>query len=168
MTNFSAPETIKFCSNCSAVMETRLVGDKPRRACSNCDFIHFTDPKVGVGVFVVHEGEILLVQRKMRPAIGKWSIPAGFVDQGEDPQETAVREAFEETNLHVKIEELIDVFHNPPGQEGASIFIMYRAKLLHGTLQAGDDAAAAAFFPPEALPDIAFASTRAAIQQLVV
>lgn len=147
-------------------METRLVGDKLRRACPNCGFIHFTDPKVGVGVFVVHEGKILLVRRTMHPEIGKWSIPAGFLDQGENPAETAVREALEETNLEVAIEELIGVYHNPPGQVGASIFIMYKARLLGGTLQAGDDADAAAFFAPDDLPEIAFNSTRAAIDRL--
>lgn len=147
-------------------METRRVGDKPRRVCPACGFVHFTDPKVGVGVFVLHEGKILLVRRTMHPQIGKWSIPAGFVDQGEDPKETAVREALEETNLHVEVESLIDVFHNPPDQGGASIFIMYRARLLGGSLQAGDDADAADFFSPESLPEIAFASTRAAIEQL--
>lgn len=149
-------------------METRLVGDRPRRVCPGCGFIHFTDPKVGVGVFVVHQGKILLVRRTMHPEIGKWSIPAGFIDHGEDPRETAVREALEETNLQVAIEELIDVYHNPPGQGGASIFIMYKARLLGGTLHAGDDADAAAFFAPDNLPEIAFDSTRAAIEQLKI
>jgi ADP-ribose pyrophosphatase YjhB (NUDIX family) len=166
MTIPSAPENVKFCSRCAAPMETQIVGDKPRRVCPGCGFIHFTDPKVGVGVFVVHEGQILLVRRTMRPEIGKWSIPAGFVDQGEDPAETAVREALEETNLHVAIEGLVDIYHNPPAEGGASIFILYRARLLGGRLQAGDDADAAAFFAPDALPEIAFASTRAAIEQL--
>ncbi|VAW36941.1 hypothetical protein MNBD_CHLOROFLEXI01-3532, partial [hydrothermal vent metagenome] len=97
-----APETIKFCARsarcarcarCATPMKTQRVGDKLRRACPACGFIHFTDPKVGVGVFVLHEGKILLVRRTMHPQIGKWSIPAGFVDAGEDPRETAVREA---------------------------------------------------------------------------
>ena len=147
-------------------METRPFMDKPRRVCPSCGFVHFTDPKVGVGVFVVHEGKILLVRRTMRPEIGKWSVPAGFLDAGENPEETAVREALEETNLQVAIEELVGVYQNPPGQGGASIFIMYKARLLGGQIQAGDDADAAAFFAPENLPEIAFASTRAAIEQL--
>ncbi|WP_420628694.1 NUDIX hydrolase [Candidatus Leptofilum sp.] len=166
MTPTSAPENVKFCSRCATPMETRTVADKPRRVCPGCGFIHFTDPKVGVGVFVVHEGKILLVRRTMYPAIGKWSIPAGFLDAGENPEETAVREALEETNLHVAIEELVGVYQNPPEQGGASIFIMYKARLLGGEIQAGDDADAAAFFAPDDLPEIAFASTRAAINQL--
>jgi ADP-ribose pyrophosphatase YjhB (NUDIX family) len=146
-------------------MMTKEYSGKPRRTCPNCGFIHFTDPKVGVGVLVIHEGKILLVRRTMKPEIGKWSIPAGYLDQGENPAETAVRETLEETNLHVQIEQLLDVYQNPPAQGGASIFILYRAKLLGGDIQAGDDADAAAFFAPDALPEIAFASTQDALLQ---
>ena len=87
----TAPNHIQFCVRCGAPMATRRVGDRPRRACTACDYVHFTDPKVGVGVFVLDEaGRVLLVRRVMNPERGKWSIPAGFLDQGEDPAETAV------------------------------------------------------------------------------
>ncbi|HRQ39340.1 MAG TPA: NUDIX domain-containing protein [Chloroflexota bacterium] len=163
----SAPDDVRFCARCGAAMVTKLVGDKLRRACSVCGFIHFTDPKVGVGVLVLDEaGEILLVRRTMHPEIGRWSLPAGYLDQGEDPQVTAVREVWEETGLHVTIDGLLDVYHNPPQQGGASIFILYRGRVIGGELKAGDDADAAAFFSLNALPDVAFASTQAAIAAL--
>lgn len=146
-------------------MVTRLVADKPRRACSRCDFVHFTDPKVGVGVLVVREGRVLLVKRAMTPEQGKWSIPAGFLDQGEDPRRTAAREVLEETHLEVAVDELIEVYHNDDAAVigGASIFILYRGRVVGGTLQPGDDAVAAAFFGPDELPELAFASTREAV-----
>lgn len=145
-----------------------MVGDRLRRACTACGFIHFTDPKVGVGVMVVEGGKLLLVKRIMAPEIGKWSIPAGYLDAGEDPRETAVREVFEETNLEVEIGDLVDVYFNQEvaAVGGASIFILYRAKLLGGTLQAGDDAAAAKFFGLDELPELAFTSTFAAVQAI--
>ncbi|HUM67641.1 MAG TPA: NUDIX hydrolase, partial [Chloroflexota bacterium] len=93
-------------------------------------------------------------------------LPAGYLDQGEDPQVTAVREVWEETGLHVTIDGLLDVYHNPPQQGGASIFILYRGRVIGGELKAGDDADAAAFFSLNALPDVAFASTQAAIAAL--
>ncbi len=163
----SAPETVAFCARCGAGMETRQVGDRPRRVCPACGFIHFTDPKVGVGVLVLDGGKVLLVRRAMDPERGKWSIPAGFLDQGEDPKETAVRETLEETGLEVTITALIDVYHNPPQEGGASIFILYRAACNGGALVAGDDAAEVGFFEPDALPELAFRSTRAAIDSLL-
>ena len=148
-------------------METRPAGDRPRRVCPACDFIHFTDPKVGVGVLILQEGKILLVQRAMNPEQGKWSIPAGFLDSGEDPKVTAVREVLEETNLRVEITSLVDVYFNEQviEQGGASIFILYQARLLSGQIKAGDDAQAAAFFGPHELPELAFSSTHDAIHR---
>ena len=163
----SAPPEYAYCPRCASPLETRLVGDKPRRTCPNCDFIYFTDPKVGVGVMITQRGKLLLVRRTMNPERGKWSIPAGFVDRGEDPREVAAREVFEETNLRVAVEELLDVYFNPPtGEGGASIFILYGGRLLGGEMHAGDDADAAGFFGPDELPELAFASTRDAINRL--
>jgi ADP-ribose pyrophosphatase YjhB (NUDIX family) len=159
----SAPVRIAFCPRCGAALVTREVDGRPRRACPNCGYVHFTDPKVGVGVLVIEAGRVLLVQRAVSPERGKWSLPAGYLDQGEDPRATAVREALEESGLTVAIEGLLDVYHNPPGRGGASIFILYRARRLAGEPVAGDDADDARFFPLDALPDLAFPSTRAAI-----
>lgn len=163
----SAPDYIAFCPRCATPMITRPVGDKPRRACPQCGHIHFTDPKVGVGVLVLDQGKVLLVRRAMVPEKGKWSIPAGFLDFGEDPRVTARREVLEETNLRVEIGDLIDVYYNPKAtvQGGASIFILFQASLLDGHMQAGDDADAAGFFGPEELPELAFESTRDAIRK---
>lgn len=163
----SAPTRVAYCPECGAPMVTRRVSDKLRRVCSACEYIHFTDPKVAVGVLVVHEGKILLVRRAMTPERGKWSIPAGFLDHGEDPKITAEREVLEETNLRVRIGELVDVYHNTNAltQGGASIFILYRAELLGGALEAGDDADDVGFFRPDNLPELAFASTRDAISR---
>jgi ADP-ribose pyrophosphatase YjhB (NUDIX family) len=169
MTMPSAPEEFAYCPKCAALLVTRPFGGKPRRTCPDCGYVYFTDPKVGVGVLVVENGRLLLVRRAMNPEKGKWSLPAGFVDSGEDPQETAVRETWEETNLTVAITGLEDVFFNSsarPGQPGASIFILYRAALLGGAVQAGDDAADAAFFALDDLPELAFASTHHAVEKL--
>ncbi len=167
MTIESAPVDIAYCPRCAAPLETKLFSDKLRRICPACGYIHFTDPKVGVGVLVQQEGCILLVRRKMNPERGKWSVPAGFVDRGEDPRETAVRETLEETNLHVAITGLVDVYFNPP-QNGfaSSIFIMFRAELLGGEMEAGDDADAVGFFALDELPELAFTSTKDVVRLL--
>lgn len=162
----SAPLNVAFCVLCGNDLTTRVVGDRPRRVCPACGYVHFTDPKVGVGALVVRDRQVLLVRRAMLPERGKWSIPAGFLDHGEDPRLTAVREVAEETGLQVEISDLLDVFYNPPEQGGATLFVLYQARLLGGDLQAGDDADAAAFFPLDDLPELAFASTKAAVHAL--
>ncbi len=114
---------------------------------------------------VLDNNKILLVKRSMRPNRGKWSLPAGYLDYGEDPKVTAEREVLEETNLQVTITELVDVYHNRESLDrgGASIFILYQARLMGGQLRAGDDADDAGFFAADELPETAFDSTRDAI-----
>ncbi len=162
----SAPPDIKYCPRCGVTLASQPVGDKLRRVCQECDYIHFTDPKVGVGVLLIKKGRILLVKRAMDPERGRWSIPAGFLDHGEDPKVTAQREVLEETNLQVEISDLLDIYHNRQAltQGGASIFILYKAEMVAGNLTAGDDAEEARFFSSDELPELAFESTRDAIR----
>lgn len=161
----SAPEDARFCLRCGTPLTTRAVAGKPRRACPDCDFVYFVEPKVGVGVMVVEDDRLLLVRRAMEPEKGRWSLPAGYLDYGESPVETAVREAREETGLQVRIKGLVDAFHNPPGA-GATVFLLYRAERVSGEPTAGDDADAARFFARDELPPLAFASTFAAVEHL--
>ena len=162
------PPLFTYCPHCATPLQTRPIEGKPRRTCPTCGYIHFTEPKVGVGVMVVQESKILLVKRAMNPEMGKWTVPAGFLDYGEDPRQIAARETWEETHLQVEVTELVDVYYNPESliKGGASIFILYRATVVGGTLQADDDAAAAAFFSPDNLPELAFASTHDAIRRM--
>ena len=122
--------------------------------------MHFRDPKVGVGV-VVHDdqGRLLLVRRGVEPAAGKWALPAGFVNADEDPRAAAQREALEETGLEVVVGKVIDAYPGEPG-DGVTFFLSFEAEVVGGTLAAGDDATEVGFFALDALPELAFESTR--------
>lgn len=157
---------IKFCSRCGAVVDYRLVQGAVRPVCPKCQRIHFLDPKVAVALIIERDNSLLMIRRRGEPERGKWSMPAGFVDAGEDVQRAAEREAFEETGLRVRVTELLDVIPKSATNEGADILIVYRAEVVGGELRAGDDADRAEFFRREALPsDIAFASTRIVLQR---
>ena len=118
---------------------------------------------MAVAVFVAQDGGVLLVRRIMEPERGKWALPAGFVDHGEDPREAAVREVEEETGLTVELDELIDVLPGETPDEGASIVIIYSASVLGGKLAAQDDVDKAQFFRPGEWPPLAFSSTETLI-----
>ena len=90
LTKKMEPE-INFCPRCGSRVSLREKFGKPRAVCSNCNWIHFADPKVAAAVLVEQDGSVLLVRRVNEPFRGLWTLPAGFVDAGEDPARAAER-----------------------------------------------------------------------------
>jgi 8-oxo-dGTP diphosphatase len=158
----ASPDQMNYCPRCGQPLVTALRYGQERRTCEACGFVHFQDPKVAAVVFITQNGAVLLVRRAVDPEGGKWALPAGFIDYGEDPQAAAKREVREETGLEVRITRLIDVLGPMPDSGAASILILYEAAVTGGTLIPQDDADRAEFFAPEDIPyeKIAFASTR--------
>jgi 8-oxo-dGTP diphosphatase len=151
---------VNFCQVCGHEMEDRQAYGKWRRVCPTCGYVHFQDPKVAAVVFVEHRDQVLLVRRAMNPERGKWALPAGYIDHGEDPRQAAIREVREETGLEVAITGLVDV-QGGPSNPGASIVIIYTARVVNGTAQARDDVDAVRWYSAnDPLPEIAFESTR--------
>ena len=152
-------DDIHFCPRCGHRLEHRAVYGKVRPVCPSCGRIHFIDPKVAVGVLIQDAGRLLLIKRGNDPERGKWTVPAGFVDGGEDPARAAEREALEETGLVVRVTGLFDVYARVRTTEGADILIVYRAQVVGGQLAPGDDAQAVGYFGPGELPELAFDSS---------
>jgi ADP-ribose pyrophosphatase YjhB (NUDIX family) len=149
-----------YCPNCGQPLQRKTVNGRERPACAACGFVYFADPKVAVSVLLAQEGRVLLVRRAVVPRIGYWALPAGFVDAGELPQETAVREVREETGLEVALNGLLTIqpIANPDKQ---GFLMMYRGHVLSGTLRAQDDVSEARWFTPGEIPwnDLAFETT---------
>src|SRR5260221_9304954 len=152
-------DDINFCPRCGHGLERRQLYGALRPVCPSCGRIHFFDPKVAVGVLIQDAGRLLLVKRGFDPERGKWSVPAGFVDAGEDPARAAEREVLEETGLQVRVTGLLDVYARARVTEGADILIVYQAQVAGGQLTPGDDAEAVGYFDPNDLPELAFDST---------
>jgi ADP-ribose pyrophosphatase YjhB (NUDIX family) len=157
------PDPIHFCPACGSAVREQEVFGRLRPVCPSCGRIHFYDPKVAAGVLVEREGRVLLVRRSQDPGRGLWTLPAGFVDAGEDPAEAARRECREETGLDVEVQGLFDLIAGRAHPRGADLVIIYRAVSRGGELRAGDDADGAAFFGADEVPELAFEATRQAV-----
>jgi 8-oxo-dGTP diphosphatase len=142
----------QYCPRCRTELVDQEVYGRVRRVCPSCRFIQFIDPKVGVAMLAEREGRVLLVKRKMDPAKGSWCLPGGFMEMGETPQETAIRECREETGLDIEITRLIDVYYYEDFR-GSGVSIVYKGKVIDGVIQPGDDAEAVDFFGPDELPE---------------
>jgi ADP-ribose pyrophosphatase YjhB (NUDIX family) len=122
--------------------------------------MYFADPKVAAAVLIEQDECVLLVRRVNEPARGLWTLPAGFVDAGENPARAAERECLEETGLTVEVTGIMDIISGLEHPRGADIVIVYRARILGGDLCARDDADRADWFPMSDLPPLAFEATK--------
>lgn len=151
---------VKFCPRCGTEVDHKDLFGQVRPFCPQCKYIHFQDPKVAAAVLVEEDSHILLVQRANEPFRGLWTLPAGFVNAGEDPAEAAARECFEETGLTVRITSVHDVIAGKEHERGADFIIVYLAEVIGGEMAPADDADAVEWFKRNELPPLAFKATK--------
>jgi ADP-ribose pyrophosphatase YjhB (NUDIX family) len=110
-------------------------GDSLARAvCDACGNIQYQNPKIVVGCLPVYGGRILMCKRAIEPRYGLWTLPAGFMANEESASQGAAREALEEANAHVEIEDLYTVYSIP---HISQVYMMFRAKLLDPNVSPG-------------------------------
>jgi 8-oxo-dGTP diphosphatase len=143
----------RYCPQCGTELKWRAAFGRRRLVCPRCEYVHFNDPKVAVGVVAERRGRLLLVRRNHEPHLGEWSFPSGYVDAGEGLEAAAVRETKEETGLDVHIGRLLGAWSSP-GE--LVIFIAYAARVAGGRIEVGVECQDVRYFPPEALPPLSF------------
>ncbi len=157
----------RFCPLCGAPMDQRVPPgeSKVRDLCSKCGFIHYSNPVVSAGTLCVQEGKILLIKRGVEPGQGLWSYPSGYVEFGEDLQDAARRETLEETGLQVELQGFHGLYAGVRPKNHV-VIVIYKARVVGGSLQPGDDALDGRFFKPDEIPweELAFHTTRDAVQ----
>ncbi|MBL8097733.1 MAG: NUDIX hydrolase [Anaerolineales bacterium] len=149
-----------YCPRCGAKVEHQEKFGQVRPVCPQCGFIYFQDPKVAAAVLIEKENLVLLVRRVNEPFRGLWTLPAGFVNAGEDPAQAAARECLEETGLIVKIKKVLDVSAGREHERGADFIIVYSAEVMSGEMVPADDADAVEWFERNHLPQLAFRATQ--------
>ena len=151
---------IKFCPRCASEVVHVDKFDRVRPVCPQCGWIYFQDPKVASAVLIEQDGRVLLVRRANEPFRGLWTLPAGFVNGGEDPAEAGARECLEETGLNVRVTHVLDVIAGREHERGADFIIVYHAEVISGELAPADDSDAVEWFARDALPPLAFKATQ--------
>jgi ADP-ribose pyrophosphatase YjhB (NUDIX family) len=148
---------LNFCSVCGAPVRSRIPpGDSlPRAVCDACGAIHYRNPKLVVGALPEWEDRILLCRRAIEPRHGKWTLPAGFMENHETIAAAALRETREEANARIELGAMFTLLSVP---HISQVHVIYRARLLDLDFAAGEETLEVALFREEEIPwdDIAF------------
>ena len=142
---------MKFCSACGARVALKVPpGDSlPRHVCDACGTIHYSNPKMVVGAIPEWEDRILLCRRAIEPRYGLWTLPAGFMENGETVADAARRETLEEAKARVRLHEMFSFLSVAHINQ---VHIFYRAQLLDLDFGPGEESLDVALFYENEIP----------------
>lgn len=160
---------MNFCSHCGASV-TLLIpegDDRHRYSCIACGAIHYQNPKLVVGCIPQWQDKILLCRRAIEPRYGWWTLPAGYLENGETVIEGARRETQEEAGaaLHELFPYgLYNICHVN------QIYLMFRAQLDGLDFSPGKESLEVQLFAEKEIPwkDLAFPVIEQTLTRYVV
>lgn len=120
---------MNYCSHCGhkVVLKTPEDDHRPRYVCDHCQTIHYQNPRIITGTLpVAPDGRVLLCRRNIEPRKHFWTLPGGFMENGETTIEGALRETFEESRIKALNPQLLSVISLPNWDQ---VHIFYRVDM---------------------------------------
>ncbi|MBV0932395.1 NUDIX hydrolase [Marinobacterium weihaiense] len=156
---------MNYCSHCGSAVTLRLPeGDnRLRYTCQQCGRIHYQNPRIVAGCLPVHGDRVLLCRRAIEPRYGYWTLPAGYMENGESTEEAALRETLEEARAKVELRQLYtltSIIHVNQVQ------LIYLANLPHAEFGSSNETLESRLFSEDEIPwdELAFTTIRNALQ----
>ncbi|MEM7100396.1 MAG: NUDIX hydrolase [Pseudomonadota bacterium] len=142
---------MKFCSDCGGSIHLQIPdGDNRERfVCASCTTIHYVNPRIVAGCLPIWQDQVLLCKRAIAPREGYWTLPAGFLENGESIKAGAMRETAEEANASVDNLDLYTVFSLPHISQA---YMFYKADLLNLEFSSGPESLEVKLFTEEQIP----------------
>ena len=156
---------MKYCSQCGSPVEFRIPeGDnRPRHVCPQCQAIYYQNPRIITGCLPIYQSQVLLCKRAIEPQKGLWTLPAGFMENGETTEAGACRETQEEANAVVSPIKLYTLLNVP---QISQVHIFYLASLNEPVFEAGIESLDVQLFQLSEIPwdSLAFPTIRKTLE----
>lgn len=156
---------MRFCSACGATVELRVPDDdnRSRHICTACGIIHYQNPKMVIGAIPEWEDKVLLCRRAIEPRHGLWTLPGGFMENGESTAQAAIRETLEEANARIALGDLYSMYSLPYIDQ---VHMLFRARLLDLDFGPGPESLEVRLFGEAEIPwdEIAFRPVRFSLE----
>jgi len=157
---------MKFCSNCGAHLQLGIPAndDRERFFCDHCGMVHYQNPRMVVGTIPEWHDRILLCLRDIEPRRGMWTLPAGYLENGESVQDGARRETWEEARCEIAglepyyLADLIPIHQ---------LYLMFRCHLVRPQFAATRESSEVRLFRKNEIPwnELAFDVVRQTLQR---
>jgi ADP-ribose pyrophosphatase YjhB (NUDIX family) len=137
--------------------------DRLRHVCDSCGTIFYSNPKIVAGCIPQWDQQLLLCRRAIEPRSGLWTLPAGFMENGESTDQAAARETREEANARVEMGKLFAYLNIPALNQ---VYVIFLARLLDLNFSAGAESLEVRLFQEHEIPweEIAFPSIERALR----
>lgn len=156
---------MKYCSDCGESVSHRVPEEdnRLRYVCDSCDTIHYQNPRIVAGCIATHGDSILLCKRAIHPRRGFWTLPAGYMENGETTQQGAQRETWEEAEAEVEKLELYTLFNLPHINQ---VYMFFRAEVIEGKFGNGSESLETKLVKENEIPwdELAFPTVRRTIE----
>ena len=163
--HYNSKHSYKYCPLCGQELSCDFIEGKNRKNCPSCGFVDYRNPLPCVSIIGIKKDKIVLIKRGIEPSKGSWAPPSGFMEYGEPPEETALREFYEETSLKAKIIKLLGVYSQHTEIYGNLVIITFLVQITGGKIKAGDDAEEASFFNIDEIPPMKYKFHKTAIEK---
>ncbi len=142
---------MKYCTECGSDLSYRVPegDDRPRFVCTKCGLVHYENPKIVVGCIAIWDNRILFCKRAIEPCYGKWTLPAGFLENGETVEEGTIREALEEAGAKIDGLEAYALYNLPYINQ---VYLIFRSRIVDTHFKVGDESLEVKLFKEDEIP----------------
>jgi len=143
---------MKYCSNCGHNVTSKIPADdnRPRFVCVECKTIHYQNPRLITGTLpVAKDGRILLCKRNIEPRKNYWTLPAGFMENGETTIEGALRETYEESCVQPIQPKLLSIISLPAWDQ---VHLFYQVNMVDDSFSTTSESNEVKLFQENEIP----------------